>query len=69
MTPLQFESLYRADWEELENLLTALRGNRKERARVSMAIDSLGCIDARASTSRCHVRARIQAIWSIGSSS
>jgi uncharacterized membrane protein SpoIIM required for sporulation len=29
VTPLQFENLYRADWEELENLITALRGNRK----------------------------------------
>lgn len=29
MTPLQFENLYRADWEELEKLLTALRGNHK----------------------------------------
>jgi uncharacterized membrane protein SpoIIM required for sporulation len=30
MTPLQFESLYRADWEELDKLLTCVRGNRKE---------------------------------------
>jgi uncharacterized membrane protein SpoIIM required for sporulation len=30
MTPLQFENLYRADWEELENLLASVRGKRKE---------------------------------------
>lgn len=29
MTPLQFENLYRADWEELEKLLAALNGKRK----------------------------------------
>jgi uncharacterized membrane protein SpoIIM required for sporulation len=30
MTPLQFEELYRADWEELEKLLAGVRSNRKE---------------------------------------
>jgi uncharacterized membrane protein SpoIIM required for sporulation len=30
MTPLQFENLYRADWDELENLLANVRGKRKE---------------------------------------
>lgn len=29
MTPVQFETQYRADWEELEKLLAELRGNRK----------------------------------------
>lgn len=29
MTPVQFENLYRADWEELEKLLSEVRGNRK----------------------------------------
>lgn len=31
MTPLQFEELYRSDWEELENLLAGVRGSRKAR--------------------------------------
>ena len=31
MTPLHFENLYRAEWEELEKLLATLRGSRKER--------------------------------------
>jgi uncharacterized membrane protein SpoIIM required for sporulation len=30
MTPLQFEHLYQADWEELEKLLAAIHGKRKE---------------------------------------
>ena len=30
MTPLQFETLYQADWDELEKLLAALRGKRSE---------------------------------------
>lgn len=30
MTPLQFENLYRADWDELESLLANVRGKRKE---------------------------------------
>ena len=30
MTPLQFETLYQADWDELEKLLAAIRGKRKE---------------------------------------
>lgn len=30
MTPLQFENLYRADWDELEHLLASVRGRRKE---------------------------------------
>src|SRR5687767_6705213 len=29
MTPVQFENLYRADWEELEKLLSEMRGSRK----------------------------------------
>jgi uncharacterized membrane protein SpoIIM required for sporulation len=30
MTPLQFENLYRADWDELESLLANVRGKRRE---------------------------------------
>lgn len=30
MTPLQFENLYQADWDELDKLLAAVRGKRKE---------------------------------------
>jgi uncharacterized membrane protein SpoIIM required for sporulation len=29
MTPVQFENLYRTDWDELDNLLAAVRANRK----------------------------------------
>src|SRR5690606_1796388 len=29
MTPLQFENLYSADWQELENLLAQVRGGTK----------------------------------------
>ena len=34
MTPVQFENLYRADWEELEKLLLEARGNRKAQQSV-----------------------------------
>jgi len=34
MTPIQFENLYRADWEDLEKLLLALRGSRKEQQSI-----------------------------------
>ena len=34
MTPVQFENLYRADWEELEKLLSEVRGDRKARKGV-----------------------------------
>lgn len=30
MTPLQFETLYQADWDELEKLLAGIRGKRSE---------------------------------------
>lgn len=30
MTPLQFENLYKDDWDELEQLLAVIRGSRKE---------------------------------------
>ena len=34
MTPVQFENRYRPEWEELESLLAALRGNRKTKAPI-----------------------------------
>lgn len=34
MTPVQFENLYRTDWEELEKLLSEVRGDRKTQKTV-----------------------------------
>lgn len=34
MTPVQFENLYRADWDELDKLLSHVRGTRSEKQSV-----------------------------------
>ena len=72
MTPLPFEALYQAEWQELEALLDLVLGRKtkgKDATRARRAANaSRRCIGAPASTSRSRGHVPIPRTCSIGSS-